>query len=212
MSGSPDLPPPLPRVLLIGGSPMSGKTSTARALARLLDRVVVSTDDLGEAARAVTPPAAHRALHAYAHADMQAYYAGTPPDVLVEDARRAHVALWPAVEAVVRAHAAWASPAVIEGWAVLPDLVVRLPRETAACVWIGVPDDVLAARAGTDTDFLPAGPDRERAQAHFVARNVAFQRWVRERAAAVGVPWIDADGDESADGVAHRCLAALRRA
>jgi 2-phosphoglycerate kinase len=209
MSVQPGIPPAVPRVILIGGAPMSGKTSAARAVARLLDRVVVSTDDLGEAARALTSPETHRDLHAYAHPDMPRYYASFPPAALVDDARRAHRALWPAIEAVVRAHATWATPGVVEGWAILPELARQLPRESTACVWMGVAPAVLEARARDGSEFLSGGEHAERARAHFVARNVAFQRWVRERVAAAGLLWVEAGGDESAEAVARRCLESL---
>ena len=43
-----------PRVILIGGAPMSGKTAVAHMLAATLGYGCLSTDDLGAAIRAVT--------------------------------------------------------------------------------------------------------------------------------------------------------------
>lgn len=47
----------------------------------------------------------------------------------------------------MHAHGTWAAPGVVEGWAILPDLARQLPRESTACVWLGVPAAVLEARA-----------------------------------------------------------------
>jgi 2-phosphoglycerate kinase len=43
-----------PRVILIGGAPMTGKTTVAHMLAATLGYGCLATDDLGEAIRAVT--------------------------------------------------------------------------------------------------------------------------------------------------------------
>jgi len=52
-----------PRVMLIGGAPMSGKTTVAHRLAATLGYGCLSTDDLGEAMRAVTTKDSHPHLH-----------------------------------------------------------------------------------------------------------------------------------------------------
>jgi cytidylate kinase len=48
-----------PRVILIGGAPMSGKTTVAQMLAATLGYGCLSTDDLGAAIRAVTTKDSH---------------------------------------------------------------------------------------------------------------------------------------------------------
>jgi hypothetical protein len=52
--------------------------------------------------------------------DYQDYYVRHSVDELWQHALRAHRALWPGVESVVRMRSTWAAPAVIEGWAILP--------------------------------------------------------------------------------------------
>ena len=48
-----------PRVILVGGAPMSGKTTVTSRLAATLGYGCLSTDDLGEALRAVTAENSH---------------------------------------------------------------------------------------------------------------------------------------------------------
>lgn len=113
-------------VILIGGAPLCGKTAAARLIGRRCGMPVISTDHLGEAARAVTSPASHADLHGCNLIDYRAYYASKSPDALFDDALRAHQALWPAIENVIRRHLEWAGSAVIEGWALLPQLVATI--------------------------------------------------------------------------------------
>lgn len=46
-----------PRVIPIGGAPMSGKSTVARTIAARLGLSAIATDDLGAAARGATGPA-----------------------------------------------------------------------------------------------------------------------------------------------------------
>ena len=46
--------------------------------------------------------------------DWREYYTLRSARELMTDAIRAHTALWPAIESIVRARADWADPAVIE--------------------------------------------------------------------------------------------------
>ena len=79
----------LPRVILVGGAPLSGKTCLAQALASRLEISHVSTDDLSTAIRAVTNAETHPALH-YLDVDgrYRDYYATHTPERLLEDALR----------------------------------------------------------------------------------------------------------------------------
>ena len=60
-----------PRVILVGGAPMSGKTTVTSRLAATLGYGCLSTDDLGEALRAVTTKDLHPHLHPTAGYDCE---------------------------------------------------------------------------------------------------------------------------------------------
>jgi hypothetical protein len=100
-----------PRVILISGAPMSGKTTVAHRLAAILGYGCLSTDDLGEAIRAVTTKDSHPHLHPMEGYDYREYYVTRSPDALIADVSREHRALWPAVERVIRTHATWGGAA-----------------------------------------------------------------------------------------------------
>ncbi|NLU41770.1 MAG: hypothetical protein GXX08_06175 [Firmicutes bacterium] len=114
------------QVMLVGGAPLSGKTTVAQDLARLLGVPLIQTDIIGEAARAVTSPASHPDLHAYSFTDYEQYYVSHSPEVLLADAVRAHRALWPAIKAVIRCRLDLEGLAVTEGWTLLLERVAPM--------------------------------------------------------------------------------------
>jgi 2-phosphoglycerate kinase len=114
-----------PRVILIGGAPMSGKTTVASRLAATLGYGCLSTDDLGEAIRAVTTKDVHPHLHPMEGYDYREYFVTRSPDALITDVTREHHALWPAVQSVIRKHATWGAPIVMEGWSLWPEWVTQ---------------------------------------------------------------------------------------
>jgi 2-phosphoglycerate kinase len=93
--------PSLPRVILIGGVPMSGKSTVARVLADRHRRSVIATDDLGAAVRAVTKPGSPPMQGE----DYREYYVARTVERLWQEALDSHRALQPAIEAVARMHA-----------------------------------------------------------------------------------------------------------
>ncbi len=112
-----------PRVILIGGAPMSGKTAVAQMLAATHGYGCLSTDDRGEAILAVTTKDSHPHLHPMDGYDFREYYVTRSPDELIADASLEHRALWPAVQSRKYAHIAtnsmgellMATPALSEG-------------------------------------------------------------------------------------------------
>ena len=191
------------RVVLIGGAPCCGKTWAAVALGGLLHRRVISTDDLGRAARALADAAVQPDLHA-AHAPaFLEYHLSRPERDRFRDALRSHRALWPALQAVIEAHASWADPVVIEGWALLPELV----GERVAALWIGVPEHVLQARVRARFSVHEEKRELEAFIRSFTARSVRLQRWLRQETARMGFAYLDLLGSESPEEVARLCLA-----
>jgi len=70
----------------------------------------VFADDLGQAVRAMTTPESHPNLHPMAGYDYREYYVCHSLEELIRHSQKQHPALWPAIEAVVRAHADWGQP------------------------------------------------------------------------------------------------------
>ncbi len=74
------------KVILIGGSPLTGKTSLAAELASELGYDHVSTDDIGEAARATVEERSRPEFHPMKGRDYREYYLSRSVDDLMHDA------------------------------------------------------------------------------------------------------------------------------
>ena len=125
-----------PKVILIGGAPMTGKSAAARLVAAQLGYGCMSTDDIGQAIEAVTTPQSHPALHRMVGQDYREYYVARSITQLIADAEVRHAALWPALERIIVSHASWGTPLVLEGWALQPDAVAGWrPARQRRCGW-----------------------------------------------------------------------------
>ena len=170
---------------------------------------VIATDHLGEAARAVTDPVSHGDLHACSLGDYRKYFTSHLPEQLLEHALRAHQALWPAIEAVIRRRLDWEGPAVIEGWALLPNLVARIKSPNLHSVWIEAPESVLISRLKAQPGFVRGADDPSLLNERFVARSIRMTAWLREQTSACGLPSVVLSGLESPDEVSSLCLKAM---
>jgi 2-phosphoglycerate kinase len=188
---------------------MSGKSSVARVLGSRLSRAVISTDDLGEAVRGITSSDTHPELHPFGDQDYREYTVSHSPEEMLEHSHQAHRALWPAIEAVVRAHATWAAPAVVEGWALLPGLVSQLRLEAVSALWLEVPETALKARTRANAAFHAGASDPERMIHNFTLRSVRFTEWLRKEAATLGLRVVQLSGSDPSERVAETCLRAL---
>ncbi|HAL46347.1 MAG: hypothetical protein FI707_07145 [SAR202 cluster bacterium] len=201
---------PAAKVILLGGAPFSGKSTVGRLIAAELGYGYASTDDIGQALRAVTAPESHSALHSMAGWAHTEYYISRPLDALMSDARRYHEAMWPAIEAVVRAHAAWGHPAVVEGWALWPERVATLGLPNVSSLWLIGDDRILEARIRADSDHHAGASDEEAMMRAYVARNVAYNSTLAEAVATLGLPAIHVDDQMSPKELCDACLGILR--
>jgi 2-phosphoglycerate kinase len=197
------------QVILIGGAPLSGKTAAARLIGQRCGMPVISTDHLGEAARAVTTPSSNPDLHACTLIDHREYYASNLPERLFDDTLRAHRALWPAIEAVIRRHLQWAGPAVIEGWALLPHLVVTIASARLCAVWIEAPEAMMRLRLQAEADFVRGASDPSLLVERFLSRSAHMNEWLRAQASARGLPYVVLSGSESPHDESSLCLEAV---
>jgi len=141
------------KVVLIGGAPMTGKTTVARKLAAQLGYACLSTDDLGEAIRAITTCKSHPDLHPMTGYDYREYYICHSLEELIRHTQKQHKASWPAVEAVIRTHAAWGQPIVIEGWNIYPEWVNQLELPNIKSIWFIADEKLLEHRIRENQEF-----------------------------------------------------------
>jgi len=200
-----------PKVILIGGAPMVGKSTLARKLATRLEYGCLSTDDLGQAIGAVTTAQSHPALHEMDGIDYREYYLTRSVDDLIADAECRHTALWPAIAQVITAHATWGDPTVVEGWALYPSRVAQLALSNVASVWLVADDEGLEARVRTAVDFYRGASDEEAMIRHFVARNWWYNERIRKESAEYILPILPVSLSMTIDSTLQRCLDVLKR-
>ena len=198
-----------PRVLLLGGAPLSGKSTVARKLASVTGHDHVGTDDLGAAARAVTSKQSHPSLHPMTGVDYREYYIERSIDVLWSEAARAHLALWPAIDSVARDRASWGTPAIIEGWAILPELTAGIESTNICACWIVVDDRLLTDRARSEPGFFSGASDEELMISHFVGRSRRYDDEVERAAASRDLTLVRANIGDSAEALCDRVLDAI---
>jgi predicted kinase len=153
-----------PRVLLLGGAPMSGKSIVARVLGERHDRLVIATDDLGAAVRAVT------AIDGTDSEDYREYYVSRSVECLWREALAGHRRLGSGIEAVAFAHAIWAEPAILEGWAIMPDTLAG--TADMPLVWLIADRATLEARVRAEHSFWAGASDEDAMISNFVGRSM----------------------------------------
>jgi 2-phosphoglycerate kinase len=181
------------KVLLLGGVPKAGTTTLARALSDVTGWDVIATDDLGAAARAMTTPDSHPDLHPMAGVDWREYYIERSGKVLFDEALRAHRAAWPAIAPVVMNRASWGRHAIVEGWALLPELVATISHEAVRSIWLAADNAELEPRVRRKPEFFLGASDPEKMIARFVERSIAVDAYAIETARASGVEIIRPD-------------------
>ncbi|UCC53638.1 MAG: hypothetical protein JSV68_06615, partial [Anaerolineaceae bacterium] len=124
------------KVFLIGGAPGAGKTTLGSALAARLGITSLTIDHLKTAAMAITTPETHPGLHVMSKVPSLEYFTNSSLEQLIADATLQHEAVWPMVRQVVRKHALWGSPIVIDGWYMRPNWVAQLKLANVWSGWI----------------------------------------------------------------------------
>jgi len=195
-----------PRVLLIGGPPGAGKTTLGRSLAAALGWTSLSVDDLMVAAKVVTTPESHPGLHVMKRPNHVEYFTGSSVDQLTADADLQHEAVWPSVERVIRNHATFGSPIVIDGWHLRPDRVTGMDLDSVLSFWLVIDPSVLEERERKNVDFFHESPDPERMLGNFMGRSLWYNDLIRRETTRLGLHVLFQDGSVSVEALCRQVL------
>jgi 2-phosphoglycerate kinase len=200
-----------PKVLILGGPPMIGKSSVARIIASRLGYGCVSTDDIGLAMKSVTNAQTHPHLHAMDGIDYREYYITRSADDLLTECMGTHEEMWTGVEAVIRAHADWSFPIVFEGWAMWPERVAGLLAEldNVAAVWLTAYDELLEARVRGAERFYKGASDQEMMIQKFLPRNIDYNLRMMNPVGRLGLAVVEVTANRSTEQLAAECLQLL---
>jgi 2-phosphoglycerate kinase len=198
-----------PTVFLIGGAPGAGKTTLGKALAASVDATSLTADDLLTAAKAITTPASHPGLHVMTATDSIEYFTTSSVDQLIADASLQHAATWPAIDKVIRKHATWGPPVVIDGWFLRPKKVAELDLDSVLSFWLVADPAVLEERERRNVEFFGRSADPERMLRNFLGRSLWYNELIRQQATDLGLHILKQDGSASVEAL---CATALRQA
>lgn len=188
----------LPKVILIGGSPFSGKTTIATKLAAKLGYCSLSTDDIGTAIAKATTIETHPSVHYMGTQDFREYYIKSSLEKMVEDATRSHEALWPSIASIIANHASWGFPIVIEGWALTPQKVSEVISSQVKSVWL-VPTQSLLEERIKKSSLYKGASDEPKMIHQYIARCVWFNDYINASAARNNFPIIKLDEKTTID-------------
>lgn len=198
------------RVVLVGGPPMSGKSTVARMLAAKLGYSYLSADDLGEAIRAVTTKQSHPDLHPMAQYEYKDYYVQHSIEELIANAIAEHHAIWPALEKVIRKHATWAEPATIEGWSLQPERVASLALPNVKSLWFISDESVLKKRITNDTRFYRGASDEETMINNYFSRCCWHNAQLKADVERLGMASVEVSFQTTPTQLIGKCLGLLR--
>nr|WP_042197508.1 hypothetical protein [Kibdelosporangium sp. MJ126-NF4]CEL23013.1 hypothetical protein [Kibdelosporangium sp. MJ126-NF4]CTQ90153.1 hypothetical protein [Kibdelosporangium sp. MJ126-NF4] len=169
------------QVLLIGGASGAGKTSLSYPLARQTGAALVEVDDLVITAQSLTTPQHQPDLH-YWDTHPDAEHRLTADEIVALQIAVAR-ALRPALDAVIANHVETATPVVIEGDYLLPELCAKWAGTGAVrAVFVHEPelDQLVDNYSAREPE---AGVQRKRAEC-----SLAYGTWLAEQAARHDVP------------------------
>ena len=190
-----------PKVILIGGAPFSGKTTIARKIASMLDYSCISTDDIGSAIEAIVPEYFPKIGF-----DYREYYIKHTVSELIEHAEKQHKKLWPAIENVIKNHALWGDPIVVEGWALHPENVLNLEYDNVKSIWLLADENLLEERVKKDKDFYSGASDEGKMITHYLQRSFHTNKEIENFANINKIDVIIINKDENTDDILKKCL------
>ena len=193
------------KVILIGGSPMSGKSTVAKMVANHFSIPCASTDDLGIMASAITDYSSHQDLHYMGDLDHKEYYILNSIEDLRSDIIKCHKSLWPGIRRVIQAHLQWAGPIVLEGYALYPSLISKLDMNEVVALWILCDSEVYASRYDK-CDFSLGASNPDLMRKNYLGRTSWHNELIEDEAEKFNFPIVKVDSNCSIENLFQRLL------
>ena len=165
------------KVILIGGSPMVGKSTAAMALSAKLQYPCISTDDIGEILQTVSD------INPMGDQNYLDYYAYNKKEKLIEDINKYHAAHEPAIEKLIDVHSTpWANPLIIEGYALYPTkLKEKNENDNVFSVWLIAEDNLLKSRLIKDVNFYANAKEPQKVIENYLYRSEWHNQTILEQ-------------------------------
>ncbi|KFK86890.1 hypothetical protein IX27_25325 [Streptomyces sp. JS01] len=192
------------RVVLIGGTSNTGKSTVAEAVAERLGFEHRSTDGLARhPGRPWRTPEHEVPPHVAEH------YGTLTTDGLIASVLAHYERLRPRIEELVTDRAQAGSPGlVLEGSALWPAWVARLTVPRTAAVWLTADDTVVRDRVRAAGRYKEATAGERRLMDRFLDRTVRYQELMVDAVEALGLDRIDTGGGRTVAELADAVLTA----
>ena len=197
------------KIVLIGGVSGAGKTTLGRALAKKLDAISLTADDLALAARAVTTPETHPDLHRMNIPNAANYFTDSTVQKLIDDAEAQHEAVWPAIERVIQVRSKEKHSMVIDGWFMHPSWVAALDHPNVHSFWLVAERHVLYQREQTLSHMLGKSSDHDRMLHIFLGRSYWYNDLINKEATEYNMNILRQDGTVTLEDLCTKVISQL---
>lgn len=181
------------KVVLIGGCPMSGKSTVARELSSLWKWANISTDDIGEILQTVSD------INPMKDIDYREYYIKKTNAELIQDVIRYHEKLFPAIERLIEIHSKWGSPIIIEGWALYPEKLADFKDKRIKKIWLVCDEMLLRKRLEEDLGFYKGSSDEDKMKNMYLKRSFWHNAKIKEECIRLNESFIEINKSTSLD-------------
>ncbi|NER51233.1 MAG: hypothetical protein F6J92_32110 [Symploca sp. SIO1A3] len=196
------------KVYLIGGSSHTGKTSIAQSIASQLCWHFQSTENIAQHVNRPwqTPPKPVKRFVAY-------HYETLSGEQLVADLERHYNRnVWPTASELITTHACdhRQSHIVVEGAALLPDLVSQIDFENVAKIWLTAPDEVLRERIHKTSEYELKSSSEKLLIDKFVERTCRINHRITSKAETYSLTAVDTSNYSSLSDLERVVLRKLK--
>ncbi|MDP9571916.1 UNVERIFIED_ORG: 2-phosphoglycerate kinase [Agrobacterium larrymoorei] len=176
-------------MFLIGGSSHAGKSTLGEAVANHFGCRCISTDSLAKhPGRPWRDPPEQPPPHVAEH------YRDLALDEMMQSVLTHYRSMWnPLVLPLIES----GEHLVLEGSALLPELVWQLDMQHARAIWLVAAEGVLERRIRAESDYDSRDPDARFLIDKFAQRAVAFNRFVGEEASRLSLQRIEVSRETS---------------
>jgi 2-phosphoglycerate kinase len=193
------------RAVLIGGTSHVGKSTTARVLAARLGWRCISTDSLARhPGRPWRTPPDQVPAHVAAH-----FGTLTQDELMASVLAHYRANVRPIIERLV-SEALAGEPLVLEGSALLPDIVGPLISPEIRAVWLTAPPELIDARIRCESAFETCGAASRRLIEAFAERSKRYDTEIIAEVRRLGLPVVAVTFGTATDAAVDAVLAALR--
>jgi 2-phosphoglycerate kinase len=190
------------KVIIIGGSPMIGKTTLAIEIASKYKYSCISTDDIGESLRAVIND---KLFNPMLNTDYKDYYQNKTIDELINDCKIQHEKYHPSILAVINAHLNWGHPIVIEGWNLYPEIIKSIKSEKICSIWLIASEELLKERLNNNKNFYKDAKNPELLKTNYLNRSLWHNKIIEEQAIQNDMRIIKISKEKSFNSIFKEC-------